>query len=215
VIESLTRNWGWKLLSLAAAVLAWSSFAGDQQLTFLYDAPVTYKGLRRDLEISSAGVASVTLQLRGGSKALEKVTGSRSSVLLDFSHVGEAGERTFDIDAGNVKLPPGAALLRSIPSQLRFRFERMVVRDVPVKIRVAGEPPAGYRVARQTVSPGSLRIAGPESRVLMVDEALTDSVDLSSIEDVKEFRVNTFAGDPHVRFESSSRVVVRIEMEKR
>ena len=215
MIELLTRNWGWKVLSLVAAVLVWATFAGDQQLTFFYNAPVTYKGLRSGLEISSDSAASVTLELRGGSRALDKVTGTRSAVLLDFSPVAAAGERTFDIDPSNVKLPLGASLLRSIPSQLRFRFERSIVRDVPVKIRVAGDPSHGLRVGRQTVVPDSVKVVGPESRVVLVDSAVTDSVDLSSVEDMKEFRVNTFVGDPHVRFESSSRVLVRIEMEKK
>ncbi len=215
MIELLTRNWGWKLFSLTAAVLMWSAFATDQQLTFSYTAPVTYKGLASGLEISSDREAAVTLELRGGSRTLDKVTGSRSSVLLDFSPVAGPGERTFDIDAGNVKLPFGAKLLRAIPSQLRFRFERRVARDVPVKIRVVGKPLDGYRVARQSVVPDSLKVVGPESRVVLVDSAITDSVDLSAVEDAREFRVNTFVGDPQVRFESSSRVVVRVEMEKK
>jgi YbbR domain-containing protein len=127
----------------------------------------------------------------------------------------QPGERTFTIGAGNVKLARGVRMVRSIPSEVRFRFERRMVRSVPVVVRIAGQGPSGYTVAHQSVAPDRLEIAGPSSRVARITAAVTDPVDLSSVVGTSEFRVNAFVEDSFVRFQSSPQVVVTVTMKKK
>ncbi|MGA2592327.1 MAG: hypothetical protein ABSH32_20640 [Bryobacteraceae bacterium] len=47
-----TQNVGWKLLSLAAAVLLWIAVASEPELSTFISLPVEYKNLPTDLEIS-------------------------------------------------------------------------------------------------------------------------------------------------------------------
>ena len=125
------------------------------------------------------------------------------------------GERTFTIGEGNVKLARGVRMVRSIPSEVRFHFERRMVRLVPVVVRITGQGQNGYTVAHQSVAPDRLEIAGPSSRVARIAAAVTDPVDLSSVVGTSEFRVNAFVEDSFVRFQSSPQVVVTVTMKKK
>ena len=47
---------------------------------------------------------------------------AKLAVVLDFSAVHQAGDRTFPIDERNVSLPRGIRLVRSIPARLQFQL---------------------------------------------------------------------------------------------
>jgi YbbR domain-containing protein len=114
-----------------------------------------------------------------------------------------------------VKLARGVRMVRAIPSEVRFLFERRLVRRVPVAVRFTGQGQNGYTVAHQSVTPDRLEIAGPASRVARIAAAVTDPVDLSSAAGTSTFRVNAFVEDSFVRFHSSPQVVVTVTMKKK
>jgi YbbR domain-containing protein len=188
--------------------------AGDPGVATSVSAPVEYRNIPADLEMSSETPEEIHLEVQGPRAQLESNSLSRMAVVLDLAPVHRPGERTFTVDKGNVRLPPGVQLIRAVPAQLRLRFERRTRRDVPVRARFSGPPPAGYRILRHEILPPSLGIVGPESRVSSVVVAETDPIDLDAVVGEREFRVHTFVPDPQVRIESSPEVVVRVFMEK-
>ncbi len=214
MIGIFTKKIGWKLLSLGAAVLLWISVASEPELATLHSVPVQYKGVPDDLEISSDFVESVVLEMRGPAGRLQDVRDARSAVVLDFSSVQQPGQRTFTIDPGNVNLPHGIQLVRVIPAQLRFRFERRTVREVPVQVRLS-DPNEGYAVASYEVAPAKLAITGPESSVERTNAAMTDRINISGVVSAAQFRVNTYLSEPQVRFQSPSQVTVRVVVKKK
>jgi len=64
------------------------------------------------------------------------------------------------------------------------------------------------------VSPPELKIAGPESRVQLVDSVPTDAIDLSGSVGQTDFRVSAYVSDAQVRFEGATTVAVRVILEK-
>jgi YbbR domain-containing protein len=208
------HNSWWKLLALAIAVVLWALVASEPELSEFATVRLEYRNLPDDLEINSDPVSSVTLELRGPSGELRGAgDGIRPAVVLDMSGV-QPGERTFAIGVGNVQLARGVRLVRSIPSEVRFRFERRLVRLVPVVVRLTGQGQNGYTVASQSVAPDRLEIAGPSSRVARIAAAVTDPVDVSSATGTSQFRVNAFVDDSFVRFHSSPQVLVTVAMKK-
>jgi hypothetical protein len=214
-LQLVFHNLGWKLLALAIAVVLWALVASEPELSEFATVRLEYRNLPEDLEIGSDPVGSVSLELRGPSGELRGVgDGIQPAVVLDMSDV-RPGERTFTIGAGNVKLARGVRMVRSIPSEVRFLFERRMVRFVPVAVRTTGLGQNGYTVAHQSVAPDRLEIAGPSSRVARIAAAVTDPVDLSSAVGTSQFRVNAFVDDSFVRFQSSPQVVVTVTMKKK
>ena len=214
VIRSLTRNLGWKAGSLALAVLLWYAILGEPELVTTHAAPILYKGLPPGLVIGSDALDEVHVELRGPSGKLLPEQLAEMEVLLDLADVKGPGERTFTLSDSDFHLPQGVTFQRSVPSQLRVRFARLVSREVPVNIRIYLPPPPGYRIVRQELVPSTLRIAGPEGRVTAVVSAETDAIDESGMTANREIKVNAFISDPQVRFEVSPVVTVKLTIEK-
>jgi YbbR domain-containing protein len=135
-------------------------------------------------------------------------------VILDMTDVRE-GERTYAIGDGNVKLARGVRLVRAIPSEARFQFEKRGARRVAVAPRFSGDGTAGYRIDGYSVEPKELTVAGPASRVARIPFVTTDRVDVSAVVGTAEFRVNAFVEDPFVRFDGSPQVTVTVTMKRK
>ena len=203
MIELLTRNIWWKLFALLIAVLLWIAVANEPELSTFVSVPIEFKDLPGNLEISSDVAENVELEMRGPSGELRSFTGNRTAVVLDMSDA-EPGERTYTIRPADVHLPRSLRLIRVIPPAVRFVFERRKQKTVPVEVRFSA-PPAKFKV-----SPPSLTIEGPESRVNRVRSLFTDQIDLSNLTGAGTFHVSTLAGDPHVRIDSDPEVTVEV-----
>jgi hypothetical protein len=210
----LTDHFGWKLLALAIAVLLWVIVGSEPDLSTFVTVPLEYRSLPEDLEISSNLIESVTLEVRGPSGELRSLADERRPVVILNMGGVRAGERTFAINDSNVELPRRVRLVRAVPSQVRFDFERRRVRTVPVRVRFANAP-AEYEVARYSASPQELAIVGPENHVARMTVAVTDPIDLTGVIGTAEFRVNAFIDNPYVRFQSSPVVTVDVIMRKK
>ncbi|MDP2996444.1 MAG: CdaR family protein [Bryobacterales bacterium] len=214
LLAKLTRNLGWKFLSLALAILLWFAIVGEPELATSVSAPIEYKNLPPDLEMSSDVLDRVHLEVRGPSGKLRTSDLGNMSVVLDLESVHRPGERTFTIQQWNVNLPSGVILSRAVPAQVRMRFENRVSREVPIRVRYSAQVPAGYRIASQQVEPSTVRVIGPESRVNRIEAVQTDPIDLSNVVGESRFEVHTYVADPQVRLASSPVVGVKVVLEK-
>jgi YbbR domain-containing protein len=213
--DLLFQNLGWKLLSLAIAVVIWALVATEPELATFANVRLEYKNLPEGLEISSEPVSSVMLELRGPSGAL-RGTGDaiHPAVVIDMSDA-ESGEHTFSIGDRNVKVMRGIRLVRAIPSEVRFNFEPRRMRTVPIQVRFLGEGQNGYEIAEYHVNPPEMDITGPRSRVARIAAAIADPIDLSSKTGISQFHVNVFTDDSFVRFLNAPEAVVTVTMKKK
>ena len=214
VLQLVTHNFLWKLIALAGAIVIWAVVTSEPELSTFVRVPLEFRNLPADLDIASPPVETVTLELRGPASELRREGDSRRpAVVIDMSHAAP-GQRTFHIGDSNISLPRTVRLVSSVPSEVRFDFERRVVRDIPVEARFTGEGAHGYVVARYTVSPSKLPVEGPVNHVTYLPAAATDPIDVSSAVDTAQLRVNAFLTDPFVHFEGSPEVVVTVTMKK-
>jgi hypothetical protein len=205
------QNFGWKLLSLVIAVAIWAMVANEPEMGTLVPVQLGYKDLPKELEINSEPVTSVLLELRGPSMLLRE---THPSVILDLS-TARPGVHTFPIGNGNVSVPRGVRVVRAIPPEARFEFELSESREVPVEVRFSGEGSEGYVVSHYDVSPSRVEIVGPRRRVVRIQHAETDPVDISKAVGTDKIRVNAFVNDPYVRFSESPQVTVTVTMKRR
>jgi hypothetical protein len=213
----ITENFWWKVLALGIAVALWWVVASEPELSVFVTVPLTYKNLPDDLEISGEPVNSISLELRGPSgelRSLGDTGGLHPGVILDMTGV-RTGERTFPIGNGNVRLARGVRMIRAIPSEARFEFERRATKEVRVAPRFAGDGANGYSVAHYAVEPDTLQVVGPVSRVDRISSVVTDPVNVAAVVGTARFRVNAFVEDPYVRFADSPQVTVAVTMKKK
>jgi len=209
-------HFGWKVLSLWIAVMIWALVASEPELSTFINARLEYRNIPDDTEIASDPVSTVSLELRGPSGALRGLGGDgvHAEVVLDMAGV-RPGEHTFSIGDRNVKLPRGVTLVRALPAEVRFDFEKTISLNVPVQVRFTGLGSNGYVLESNEVIPREVKIVGPSTHVSRVPAVVTDPVDVSSVVGSSEFRVNAFVEEPYVRLASPSAVVVRVTMKRK
>lgn len=208
----LIQNFWWRMLALVIAVAIWALVASEPELSTFATVPLQFRGLPDNIEMSAPPAETVTLELRGPSSELRGLTDSRSpSVVLDMTGV-TPGIRSFRIDKTDVRLARGVRLVRAVPSEVQFDFDRRLERTVPVKVRFAGAGAAS--VAHYEVNPPSLTIVGPSRHVARISSVSTDPVDITSLSGTAPFHINAFVDDSFVRFESSPEVTVNLTLKK-
>jgi hypothetical protein len=210
----VAHNFWWKLVSLLLAVLLWYAVEGEPEVVTSRALPLYFERLPADLLLTAEAPSSVRVEMRGPAGKLSPSSLSDAAFRLDLSPVNAPGERTFTLSSANLNLPPGVTFLRAVPSQLHLAFDRNLAKDVPVEIRLAGSPPAGFQIVSREVSPATLRIAGPEQRVKRIASASTDAIDVTASSADTTLRVNTFVEDSQVRLESSPIVTVKLTIRK-
>jgi YbbR domain-containing protein len=212
----LTRNIGWKLLALGAAVLLWISVASEPDLAAFVSVRVEYKNLSPDVEIDSDVVETVLLEVHGPSGALSSLPEDRRryAVILDMGAI-EPGQHTFTIDRSNVRLPRGVQLVRSVPAQIRLNFEPSATRSVPVELRFADGLPPDLRIIDAAAVPATLAVSGPASRVARIASVQIDPLRVKPQSGAAEYRVSAYVQDAKVRFQDSPRVTVKVTVGKK
>lgn len=210
-LKITSKNLGMMAVSLLAAFGLWLNVASEPELATILRAPVQYKNFPGDLEISSSIVDSIDVEARGPSGLLRP--DSKIAAIIDFSDVTAPGERTFTIGTNEVRLPRGIRLVRTMPAQLRFVFERRASRDIPVVVPMTGQLPEGLKLAKVEIEPPTLTIMGPESRVYAAKKAMSDPLDLSTVTESGTRAVAVFVDEPEVRFARKPQVTVRVQVE--
>lgn len=209
MMRLVTRHFGWKLTSLAVSFMVWLGLSGSRESTTSITAPVQYRNIPKSLQISSEMVERVHFVLRGPSLTLSRLSSQPFPLIIDLSNVRGPGESTFTISRENADLPEAIMLERAIPSQIRLTLETRVARTVPVRILYSNIPD-GMQVTASSVTPSTLTVIGPESRVAGIREVVTDPVDLRMLNAEGEAKSTCYAGDPQVNFTSSPQVTVKV-----
>jgi YbbR domain-containing protein len=175
---------------------------------------VEYKNYPKDLEISSNIVETVDIEARGPSGQLRDLSDFRLAAIVDFSSVKAPGERTITLTSAQLNLPRGIELIRIIPAQLRFRFERRATRTLTVEVPYSGNLAPGLSISSAEIIPPELTITGPVSRVAAVKKIVADPFDRTQVTGDTQQKLSVYIGEPEVRFVGVPQVTVKIHVEK-
>ena len=125
----LTHNAGWKLLSVALAVLLWIAVEGEPELVTVQSVPVFYRNVEPTLALVAGPPVTVRLELRGPSDVLSRDNLSNIALLVDLAGVTEPGEKLFPVTRGTMTLPAGVTFVRSDPADLKLHLDRASAGD--------------------------------------------------------------------------------------
>jgi hypothetical protein len=126
-LHVITRNLGWKLLSVALAVLLWIAVEGEPEVVTVQSVPVYYRSVEADLALVANPPNAVRVELRGPFDVFGRDNLSAVAVVLDLAGQTESGERIFAITRNNVNLPAGVNFVRSDPSEIKLHLDRAPV----------------------------------------------------------------------------------------
>lgn len=172
------RNLGLKLLSVCIASLLWLAVAGERVVERVVRVPVEFQNLPQDLEIVGNPPDLVEVRVRGGSGTLNRLGPDDLSMVLDLM-AARTGRRLFHLTPSQVNSAYGVEVVQVSPASVTIEFETTGIRVVRVQPEIDGTPAEGYQVMSVESVPATVEVAGPESALLALGEAITEPVSIA------------------------------------
>lgn len=172
------RNLGLKLLSVCVASLLWLVVAGERVVERVIRVPVEFQNLPADLEIVGNPPEQIEVRVRGGSGTLNRLDPGDLSMVLDLL-AARTGRRLFHLTPGQVNAPYAVEVVQVSPSSATIEFETTGIRVVRVQPEIDGTPAEGFEVVSVESVPATVEVAGPESALLALGEAITEPVSIA------------------------------------
>ena len=210
----ITNNWHLKLVSLILATMLWLAIANEASSEIGLEVPLEYRNIPRQLEITGDMTNTVQVRLRGSSNVIRDINPKNVSTTIDLSKMGH-GEKIVPLSPQNVQAPFGAEVIRVNPSSVRFNLERTMTKTIPVVPTVTGQLPDGYEAGKIQISPTTVQIEGPESRVNTLTSIATIPIRIDRKQSRIEQTADLDVPDPQIRLVHPTPVEIRIEIHKK
>ena len=211
--EIFLEDLGLKLLALVIAVGLWFVGTGLRAPATVRMRGVPLEFIRPEqMEISNDAAEEVAVTLEGSQGRLAEINARNLVARADITQL-RPGERVVRLTAQNVTmdLPVGVRVVGIEPRSVTLRLEPVVEREVEVEAKFEGSPPPGYVRGQVQITPPRVRVRGPESHVLAVEKAHTDTISLEGQRESLLTRTDVDTADRKV-VPLDSVVTVRVEI---
>jgi len=212
--EFLTRNWFAKLFSVVLATMLWITISGEANSEIGIIVPLEYRNVPHLLEITGDTTNSVEVRLRGPGTLIKAISPQDISATVDLGGI-RPGEKIVQLTQRNVRVPFGVDIVRVNPAQIRLNLERTLSKTIPVLVKISGEPLPGFKVRETSVTPATVEIQGPESKVRSMEAVPTASIKVDGRNADFTETVDLDLPDPMIRIQRLSPVEVRVNIRDR
>ena len=172
-------DWGVKLLALGITFVLWMAVA-DFNKPRTIRVPVQLNFVRpTNLDVSNEPPRTIDVELTGSRERLNNMRLSDLVATVDLSD-NPAGERIIRLNNETVHmdLPDGVQIQSFKPTTIPIRLEPNLERQLPVDIKLAGQPAAGFEVVSSTAQPNVISVSGPASLVEKLQQAPTELISI-------------------------------------
>jgi YbbR domain-containing protein len=203
------RNLGLKLLSICIAALLWLVVAGEHVAERVLRVPVELQNLPADLEVVGNPPDTVEVRVRGSSGTLARMGPGEIAAVIDL-RTARTGRRLFHLTPAIVQVPYGLETVQVSPATLTMVFETTGVRVVRVQPTIDGSPPMGFEVVSVRSDPETVELAGPESALKRLREAITEPIAVTGRTETLREVVTVGVADPTVRVRAPQTTTVTV-----
>jgi YbbR domain-containing protein len=170
---------------------------------------VELQNLPGDLEVVSNPPDTVEVRVRGSSGALGRLGPGQIAAVIDL-RTARTGRRLFHLTPAMVSAPYGLETVQVSPATLTMEFETTGVRIVRVQPTIDGKPAAGYEIVGIRSEPETVEVAGPESALRQLREAITEPIAVTDRTDTVREVVTVGVADPTVRVRAPQTTTVTV-----
>jgi len=175
-LRDIAANLGSFLLALILAIIVWVIAVQQEDPIVVRDfptpVPVQYVNRPEDLTMIGDSVEQVTVRVRAPLSVVNSLTASGFEAKVDLEGLGP-GVHTLPID---VTAPPGVKIMAVNPPKAVVHLEKILEKEVPVRVEVIDVPPTGYLVRKDAIKaePMTVTVRGAESQVSQVVAAVAE-----------------------------------------
>ena len=209
----ITRDLGLRLLALVLAVAFWMQVAGQPVVERGVDVPLGFENVPEWLFVGGDLPDSVRVRVRGAANIVSGLQPGDVVAAIDLAGERPGPGRLFDMFAGRVRAPFGVEVTQVFPATVRVSLEPAgAPRPVAVVPDIQGRPEDGFAIGRISTIPETVEVAGPESRLAKVVEALTEPVSIEGATRRVQATVTVGVEDPVVRLRTPGSAQVTVEI---
>lgn len=178
---ALTRNIGFKLLSVIFAFAGWAWVQGEQvveqkariELDWTFPSHLTLVDEVPD---------SLSLTVSGSQVFVRNVRRADLRMRVDLTDASKGVQSVGFEDRNIENLPQNVHVVGLSPTRVEFELDEKAVKRVKITPVTQGEPIAGYRLVGVEVHPSTVEIEGPASVLVGVVEVPTSAVDIGGFQ---------------------------------
>jgi YbbR domain-containing protein len=203
------RNVGLKIAALVLGTMLWFIVSGHE-IERRVRVPVGYSGMPDGLEMTSEQ-DDVSVHVRGTDTEVSELGPGDLRVIVDLSEA-HAGTNLMVLRPELVEAPLGIEVFRIEPGTVTVTLERSVRKDVVIDPLIEGQPADGFAVESVSVTPRTVTVLAPESRLTRPISIVTDRIRLDGRRSRVEVDVNAVSVDSQVRLVEPRRVRVIVQI---
>ena len=208
IFDNLLYN----VVALLIACVLWAAAQGVTDTEQSFDIPVQVENVPANLVVVEESAHEINLRVVGSRAALRQVAKNLQHYPVSLEGA-KAGEARLPVVREQITMPRGARIAARSPSTLMYTLETVTAKTVPVRADLVGELPAGLRIAKVSVEPKEIALAGARSALRNVREVLTDRVDLAALRETTTLESPIALGYPHVWRKDPDGAPIRIRVE--
>lgn len=154
------------LLALTVWIVASLEENPSEENDFSTPIPIEIVGLAPGLEITNDYTDTTRIRLRAQQETWNQLSSEDITAVADLSGY-EPGVYTVEID---VEIDAPAILVNRSPEHIRIEIEARHEREMPVQLVTRGQLPIGFESGTPVITPPSVTVEGPRSRVDRISE---------------------------------------------
>ncbi len=159
------RNMGLRVLSVLLAIALWMFVnAGQHDSEASVQVPITYQRLPADMVIVNTQPRFVELDVAGPRTLLSLLDPRRLTLRLNLAGVN-VGEASFKVTSAMFAVPRHTSITGITPSEIVLDIDKVVTREVPLRLAIEGPVAAGYTITAAETTPAVVQVTGPSAYV--------------------------------------------------
>jgi YbbR domain-containing protein len=176
---ALTRNLGFKVLSVVFAVGGWVWVQGERVVEQKARVRLDW-AIPAELAVVDDLPDSISLTVSGSQVFVRNLRKADLSMQVDLSDAS-TGAQAVDFEERFIEnLPQNVHVVGLSPTRVEFELDEKVTKTVNLEPRTSGVPLQGYRLVSLELDPATIEIEGPARTLVSITEVPTSNIDLSS-----------------------------------
>ena len=209
----INENWRMKVVALGCATLLWFYVMGERRLELAYAVPVELKNVPQGMVVTNDLPKNIDIRLSGPRALLSDLTQKEVRISIDLLGL-KPGVTTFSRLDDHLRLPGGIQATRISPAFVDVKLEQLIDKTVPLRPRLTGQLPVGFRLVAIEIYPEQVVVQGAEGEVAGVNEVLTERIDLAEIKGGSELTVALDYRGKYSQVKDVKHVKIRLQIKK-
>ena len=168
-----------KISSIVLAAIVWTMVQREITTKRVFYGVPYRLDLSPSMVVVKSDAKTLRVTLAGPQDVIHDANKNSIQVVRNLMGIENAGSVHFALSDKDFTIPARAQILDVHPKQLEVVLDRLVEKELPVKVNFAGRPDKGYQVKDTVINPSVVDVIGPQKILEGLSQIKTQPILLS------------------------------------